>query len=86
MIALGLILLIVGYLVHISILWTIGIIVLIIGLVFLVLGQMGRAVGGRKYWYCQLEQVKKPHRLDLESLPRVHELRGRTGGAGPKQY
>jgi hypothetical protein len=51
MIALGLILLIVGYLVHISILWTIGIIVLIIGLVFLVLGQMGRAVGGRKYWY-----------------------------------
>ena len=51
MIALGLILLIVGYLVHISILWTIGIIVLIIGLAFLVLGQMGRAVGGRKYWY-----------------------------------
>jgi Family of unknown function (DUF6131) len=51
MIALGLILLIVGYLVHISILWTIGIIVLIIGIVFLVLGQMGRAVGGRKYWY-----------------------------------
>ena len=51
MIALGLILLIVGYLVHISILWTIGIIVLIIGVVFLVLGQMGRAVGGRKYWY-----------------------------------
>jgi hypothetical protein len=51
MIALALILLIVGYLVHISILWTIGIIVLIIGLVFLVLGQMSRAVGGRKYWY-----------------------------------
>jgi hypothetical protein len=35
----------------ISILWTIGIIVLIIGIVFLVLGQTGRAVGGRKYWY-----------------------------------
>ena len=27
----------------------------------------------------------KPHRLDLESLPRVHELRDRTGGAGPKR-
>jgi Family of unknown function (DUF6131) len=51
MIVLGLILLIVGYLLHISILWTIGIIVLIVGIIFLVLGQMGRAVGGRKYWY-----------------------------------
>jgi Family of unknown function (DUF6131) len=51
MIVLGLLLLIVGYLLHISILWTIGIIVLIIGIIFLVLGQMGRAVGGRKYWY-----------------------------------
>ena len=32
-------------------LWTIGIIVLIIGVVFFVLGQLGRGVGGRKYWY-----------------------------------
>jgi hypothetical protein len=51
MIVLGLILLILGILLDIGILWTIGIIVLIIGVVFLVLGQMGRAVGGRKYWY-----------------------------------
>jgi Family of unknown function (DUF6131) len=51
MIVLGLILLILGILLDIGILWTIGIIVLIIGLVFLVLGQMDRAVGGRKYWY-----------------------------------
>ena len=51
MIVLGLILLILGWVLGISILWTIGIIVLIIGIVFLVLGQMGRAVGGRKYWY-----------------------------------
>ena len=51
MIILGLILLILGWVLGISILWTIGIIVLIIGIVFLVLGQMGRAVGGRKYWY-----------------------------------
>jgi hypothetical protein len=35
----------------ISILWTIGIIVLIIGVVFFVLGQLGHAVGGRKLWY-----------------------------------
>jgi hypothetical protein len=51
MIILGLILLILGWVLGISILWTIGIIVLIIGIVFLVLGQMDRAVGGRKYWY-----------------------------------
>ncbi|MGH3340014.1 MAG: DUF6131 family protein [Propionibacteriaceae bacterium] len=51
MIVLGLILLILGVLLDIGILWTIGIIVLLVGLVFLVLGQMGRAVGGRKYWY-----------------------------------
>jgi uncharacterized membrane protein HdeD (DUF308 family) len=51
MIVLGLILLILGFILHISILWTIGIIVLIIGIVFLILGMMGRAVGGRKYWY-----------------------------------
>jgi hypothetical protein len=51
MIVIGLILLILGWLLGISILWTVGLIVLIIGIVFLVLGQMGRAVGGRKYWY-----------------------------------
>jgi hypothetical protein len=44
-------LLILGWLLGISILWTIGLIVLVIGIVFLVLGQTGRAVGGRKYWY-----------------------------------
>jgi hypothetical protein len=48
MIVLGLILLILGWILGIGILVTIGIILLIIGVVFLVLGQMGRAVGGRK--------------------------------------
>ena len=51
MIVLGVILLILGLLLDIGILWTIGIIVLVVGLVFLVLGQTGRAIGGRKYWY-----------------------------------
>jgi hypothetical protein len=51
MIVLGLILLILGWVLGIGILVTIGIIVLVIGLVFLILGQTGRAVGGRKYWY-----------------------------------
>jgi Family of unknown function (DUF6131) len=51
MIVLGLILLVVGFLLKISILWTIGIIVLVIGLVLLLLGATGRAVGGRRHWY-----------------------------------
>ena len=51
MIVLGLILLILGWVLGIGILVTLGIILLIIGVVFLVLGQMGRAVGGRKHWF-----------------------------------
>jgi hypothetical protein len=51
MIVLGVILLVLGFVLHISILWTIGLIVLIIGVVFFVLGALGHAVGGRRYWY-----------------------------------
>jgi hypothetical protein len=43
MIVLGIILLVVGFLLKIQILWTIGIVVLVIGLVLLALGSMGRA-------------------------------------------
>jgi Zn-dependent membrane protease YugP len=48
---LGLILLIAGFLLKISILWTIGIIVLITGVVLAVLGATGRAVGGRRHYF-----------------------------------
>jgi hypothetical protein len=51
MIVLGAILLILGFVLHISILWTIGIILLVIGAVFWILGSMGRPVGGRRAWY-----------------------------------
>ncbi len=51
MIALGVVLLILGFLFHISILWTIGIVLIVIGAVFWILGATGRAVGGRRYWY-----------------------------------
>lgn len=51
MIVLGLILLVLGFVFGISILWTIGIILLIIGVVLALLGATGRAVGGRKVWY-----------------------------------
>lgn len=51
MIVLGAILLILGFVLHISILWTIGIILLVIGAVFWILGSVGRPVGGRRAWY-----------------------------------
>jgi hypothetical protein len=51
MIILGIVLLVAGFLLNISILWTVGIIVLVIGLVLTVLGSMGRAVGGRRTYY-----------------------------------
>jgi hypothetical protein len=51
MIALGLILLLVGLLVSSSILWTIGIVLVIVGAILWILGATGRAVGGRERWY-----------------------------------
>ena len=51
MIILGLILLLLGLVLDISILWTIGIVVLVVGLVLLLLGSMGRAVGGRRHFF-----------------------------------
>jgi len=51
MLVLGLILLILGFLLKISILWTLGIILLIVGAVLFLLGTTGRAVGGRRHWY-----------------------------------
>jgi hypothetical protein len=49
-IILGLILLVVGWLLGLGILTTIGVILLIIGLVLLALGGAGRPVGGRNWW------------------------------------
>ncbi|GAA4385113.1 DUF6131 family protein [Tsukamurella soli] len=51
MIVLGIILLIVGFVFKIAIVWTIGIVALIIGLVLLALGSFGHAVGGRRHYY-----------------------------------
>ena len=51
MIVLGIILVLIGWLASISILTTIGIILIVVGVVLAILGSMGRAVGGRKHWY-----------------------------------
>lgn len=51
MIALGILLLIVGFIAKLAILWTIGLVLLAVGLVLVVLGSMGRSVGGRRHYY-----------------------------------
>jgi hypothetical protein len=51
MIVLGIILIIVGYLLPIPLVSTIGWILLAIGLILLVLGYVGHPVMGRRYWY-----------------------------------
>ncbi|WP_169813101.1 DUF6131 family protein [Nocardia jejuensis] len=51
MVVLGLVLLVIGWLVGIPILTTIGIIVLIAGLVLWALGSAGRPIGGRRHYY-----------------------------------
>jgi hypothetical protein len=51
MIILGLILLIIGFIAQIAIVWTIGIVVLVLGLTLLILGSIGRGVGGRRHYW-----------------------------------
>ncbi|WAC91817.1 DUF6131 family protein [Mycobacterium sp. Aquia_213] len=51
MIVLGVVLLILGYVFAIPLLWTIGIVLIVIGAVMWILGSVGRPVGGRRYWY-----------------------------------
>ncbi|MFD5142077.1 DUF6131 family protein [Streptomyces sp. NPDC058401] len=51
MIFVGLILLLVGFLTGISILWTIGIVLLVVGAVLWILGSVGHAVGGRRHYW-----------------------------------
>jgi hypothetical protein len=46
-----LVLLLLGLVLSIPLLWTLGIIVLLIGLVLLILGSVGRAVGGRNHYW-----------------------------------
>jgi hypothetical protein len=51
MIILGVILLILGAVLDISILWTIGIIPVVVEAVLWILGSMGRAVGPRQHYW-----------------------------------
>lgn len=51
MIILGIILVLIGYLASISVLTTIGVILIVIGAILWILGATGRAVGGRPHYW-----------------------------------
>jgi hypothetical protein len=51
MIIVGLILLILGFVLAIPILWTLGIILVLVGAVLWILGSTGRAIGGRRHYW-----------------------------------
>jgi hypothetical protein len=50
-IVLGIVLLLLGALLDIGILWTIGVILIVVGAVLWLLGAIGRPVLGRRYYY-----------------------------------
>ncbi|WP_173861513.1 DUF6131 family protein [Streptomyces aureus] len=51
MILLGVILLIIGLIAGISILWTIGVVLVVIGAILWILGAVGHGVGGRRHYW-----------------------------------
>jgi hypothetical protein len=51
MIMLGVVLLIIGFVAQIAIVWSIGVIVLVVGLILMLLGALGHAVGGRRHYF-----------------------------------
>jgi hypothetical protein len=50
-IILGLVLLVVGFLVHIPVLTTIGLVLMVLGAILWIMGASGRAVGGRTHYW-----------------------------------
>lgn len=51
MITLGIILLVIGLIIKFPILWALGILALVAGLILVLAGAAGHAVAGRRHWY-----------------------------------
>jgi hypothetical protein len=51
MITLGIVMLVLGFLLGVPILWSIGVILVVVGVILWILGSMGRMVGGHKHYY-----------------------------------
>jgi hypothetical protein len=50
-IALGIVLLVLGFIFHVAILWTLGVAIIVIGAILFLLGSAGHAVGGRRHYW-----------------------------------
>ena len=51
MIILGVVLLVIGFVFHVAIIWTLGILAVVVGAILALLGGVGREVGGRRHYY-----------------------------------
>jgi hypothetical protein len=51
MITFGIVLLVIGVVTHIAILWSIGVLLVLVGAALWILGAMGREVAGRRHYY-----------------------------------
>ena len=51
MIVLGVVLLLIGFLFGVPIIWTLGIIAVVVGAVLALVGSAGHAIGGRRHYY-----------------------------------
>jgi uncharacterized membrane protein HdeD (DUF308 family) len=51
MVILGAVLLLIGFVAKIAIVWTLGVIALVVGAVLAIAGTAGREIGGRRHWY-----------------------------------
>jgi hypothetical protein len=51
MIIVGVIMVIIGFVLKISILWTVGIVLAVIGVILMALASAGRPVAGRRHWW-----------------------------------
>ena len=51
MVAVGIVLIVLGWLIGSPFLWSLGSIALVIGLVLMLLGALGHAIGGRRHYY-----------------------------------
>lgn len=51
MIILGVVLMLIGFIAKIPILWSVGIVIAVIGVILMLLGMAGREIGGRKHYY-----------------------------------
>lgn len=51
MIVLGVVLMLIGFIAAIPILWSVGILLAVVGVILMILGMAGREIGGRRHYY-----------------------------------